>query len=85
MPHMQRALRVHTHMADSDLRQRELTDALEHMTVGVIVILEQTDHLTLLAVHADYGLLRPLKLMARALDGQKVCVRKSAYCVSWAA
>jgi DNA-binding CsgD family transcriptional regulator len=38
MPHMQRALRVHTHMADSDLRQRELTDALEHMTVGVIMV-----------------------------------------------
>jgi DNA-binding CsgD family transcriptional regulator/PAS domain-containing protein len=38
MPHLQRALRVHTHMADSDLRQRELTDALEHMTVGVIMV-----------------------------------------------
>jgi DNA-binding CsgD family transcriptional regulator len=38
MPHMQRALRVHMHMADSDLRQRELTDALEHMTVGVILV-----------------------------------------------
>jgi DNA-binding CsgD family transcriptional regulator len=38
MPHMQRALRVHTHMAESDLRQRELTDALEHMTVGVIMV-----------------------------------------------
>jgi DNA-binding CsgD family transcriptional regulator len=38
MPHMQRALRVHMHMADSDLRQRELTDALEHMTVGVIMV-----------------------------------------------
>jgi DNA-binding CsgD family transcriptional regulator len=40
MPHMQRALRVHTHMAESDLRQRELTDALEHMTVGVIMVTE---------------------------------------------
>jgi DNA-binding CsgD family transcriptional regulator len=38
MPHMQRALRVHTHMAESDLRQRELTDALELMTVGVIMV-----------------------------------------------
>ena len=42
MPHMQRALRVHTHMADSDLRQRELTDALEHMTVGVIMVTKST-------------------------------------------
>jgi DNA-binding CsgD family transcriptional regulator/PAS domain-containing protein len=38
MLHMQRALRVHMHMADSDLRQRELTDALEHMMVGVILV-----------------------------------------------
>jgi DNA-binding CsgD family transcriptional regulator/PAS domain-containing protein len=38
MPHMQRAMRVHMHMAESDLRQREFTDALEHMTVGVILV-----------------------------------------------
>jgi len=38
MPHMERALRVYTHMAESDLRQRELTDALEHMSVGVMLV-----------------------------------------------
>jgi hypothetical protein len=38
MPHMQRALRVHMHMAESDLRRREFADALEHMTVGVIMV-----------------------------------------------
>jgi len=38
MPHLQRAMRVHMHMAESALRQREFTDALEHMTVGVILV-----------------------------------------------
>jgi DNA-binding CsgD family transcriptional regulator len=38
MPHMQRAMRVHMHMAESDLRQREFADAIEHMTVGVILV-----------------------------------------------
>jgi DNA-binding CsgD family transcriptional regulator len=38
MPHLQRALRVHTCMAESDLRRRELAEAVEHLTVGMILV-----------------------------------------------
>jgi DNA-binding CsgD family transcriptional regulator len=38
MPHLQRALRVHTHVAESDLRRRELAEAVEHLTVGMILV-----------------------------------------------
>jgi len=38
MPHLQRALRVHTYVAESDLRRSELAEAVEHLTVGMILV-----------------------------------------------
>jgi len=38
MPHMQRALKIHMHVAASDLRQRELAEAMEPLAVGVILV-----------------------------------------------
>jgi DNA-binding CsgD family transcriptional regulator len=38
LPHMQRALRVHSRIADIDLRKCELFDALERLTMGVILV-----------------------------------------------
>ena len=38
MPHMQRALKIHMHVAESDLRQREFVDAMEPLAVGVILV-----------------------------------------------
>jgi DNA-binding CsgD family transcriptional regulator len=40
MPHLQRALRVHTRIADIDLRKFELFEALERLTIGVILVTE---------------------------------------------
>jgi DNA-binding CsgD family transcriptional regulator/PAS domain-containing protein len=36
MPHLRRATRVHLHVAQADLRHRELREAMENLTVGVI-------------------------------------------------
>jgi DNA-binding CsgD family transcriptional regulator len=38
MPHMQRALKIHMHVATSDLRQREFAEAMEPLAVGVILV-----------------------------------------------
>jgi DNA-binding CsgD family transcriptional regulator len=38
MPHMQRALKIHMHVAASDLRQREFAEAMEPLAVGVILV-----------------------------------------------
>src|ERR1700722_796605 len=38
MPHMQRALKIHMHVAESDLRQCEFVDAMEPLAVGVILV-----------------------------------------------
>jgi DNA-binding CsgD family transcriptional regulator len=38
MPHMQRALKIHMHVAEADLRQREFADAMEPLAVGVILV-----------------------------------------------
>jgi DNA-binding CsgD family transcriptional regulator len=38
MPHMQRALKIHMHLAEANLKQREFVEALEPMTVGVILV-----------------------------------------------
>jgi hypothetical protein len=55
-----------------------IVDLLEFLAPRPAVILEQTDHLTLLAVHADDGLLGPLEPVARALDGQELTVSSGA-------
>jgi DNA-binding CsgD family transcriptional regulator len=38
MPHLQRAMRVHTRIADIDLRKGELLEALERLATGVILV-----------------------------------------------
>jgi DNA-binding CsgD family transcriptional regulator len=38
MPHMQRALKIHMHVAASDLRRREFAEAMEPLSVGVILV-----------------------------------------------
>jgi DNA-binding CsgD family transcriptional regulator/PAS domain-containing protein len=38
MPHMQRALKIHLHVAAADLRQREFAEAMEPLAVGVILV-----------------------------------------------
>jgi DNA-binding CsgD family transcriptional regulator len=38
MPHMQRALKIHMHVAAADLRQREFAEAMEPLAVGVILV-----------------------------------------------
>ncbi len=38
MPHMQRALKIHMHVAASDLRQREFAEAMQPLAVGVILV-----------------------------------------------
>jgi DNA-binding CsgD family transcriptional regulator len=38
MPHLQRAMRVHTRIADVDLRKGELLEALERLATGVILV-----------------------------------------------
>src|SRR5271165_4435065 len=55
-----------------------IVDLLRFLAPHPAVVLEQTDHLTLLAVHADDGLLGPLEPVARALDGQELTVSSGA-------
>lgn len=38
MPHMQRALKIHMHLAECELRQGEFVDAMEPLAVGVILV-----------------------------------------------
>jgi len=38
MPHMQRALKVHLHVAEADLRKKEFVEAMEPLAVGVILV-----------------------------------------------
>jgi DNA-binding CsgD family transcriptional regulator len=38
MPHLQRALKIHMHLAATDLRQREFAEAMEPLAVGVILV-----------------------------------------------
>jgi DNA-binding CsgD family transcriptional regulator/PAS domain-containing protein len=38
MPHLQRALRIHHQLAESDLRRNELTTALENLSAGVLLV-----------------------------------------------
>jgi DNA-binding CsgD family transcriptional regulator/PAS domain-containing protein len=38
MPHMQRALKIHMHVAEANLRQGEFVDAMEPLAVGVILV-----------------------------------------------
>jgi DNA-binding CsgD family transcriptional regulator len=38
MPHMQRALKIHMHLAEANLRQGEFVEAMEPMAVGVILV-----------------------------------------------
>jgi DNA-binding CsgD family transcriptional regulator len=38
MPHMQRALKIHMHLAEANLRQGEFVEAIEPLAVGVILV-----------------------------------------------
>jgi DNA-binding CsgD family transcriptional regulator len=38
MPHMQRALKIHMHVAEANLRQGEFVEAMEPLAVGVILV-----------------------------------------------
>jgi DNA-binding CsgD family transcriptional regulator/PAS domain-containing protein len=38
MPHMQRALKIHMHLAEASLRQGEFVDAMEPLALGVILV-----------------------------------------------
>jgi DNA-binding CsgD family transcriptional regulator len=38
MPHMQRALKIHMHLAEASLRRGEFVEAMEPLAVGVIIV-----------------------------------------------
>jgi DNA-binding CsgD family transcriptional regulator/PAS domain-containing protein len=38
MPHMQRALKIHMHLAEANIRQGEFVEAMEPLAVGVILV-----------------------------------------------